>query len=296
MKHPPQHSGSDARRECRRLRIGRLIAGWAAVVLACSAALADESLERRRSQLLDQMRGLAEQTEVRYVEGGQPELNRHPIFRYDDQPRRFIDATMWVWSDAGRPVAFQKVEAKYHVETDKPEWGYCFTSAAPGLLSVGWPNGNEFRSTEPGVEFRDLAGPAASKNSVVRRRQFRDHARRFSVRLVLDPRNNVTQELRLLSTPILEYIDERTRAPGAVFGFAANGVNPDVLLLLEACDEGMQAPWRYAPVRMTSSGVILRLDETTVFEVPWVNWNEAPFPTWTFFYTPRIPIVGEEAP
>jgi hypothetical protein len=47
---------------------------------------------------------------------------------------------------------------------------------------------------------------------------------------------------------------------------------------------------------MTSSGVLLRFDESTVWEVPWVNWNEAPFPTWTFFYTPRLPVPEEDAP
>ena len=47
---------------------------------------------------------------------------------------------------------------------------------------------------------------------------------------------------------------------------------------------------------MTSGGVTLKYDDAKVWEVPWVNWNEAPFPTWTFFATPRTPVPGEVTP
>jgi hypothetical protein len=221
------------RRRCYTI----LFAAWlASAMLSASIPHSEEPGSARRDALLAQMRRLAEQTEIKYENGAKaPVLNPNPIFRYDDQPRRFIDATMWVWSVEGRPAAFQKVEAKYHVATDKPEWGYCFGSVSPELLSVEWPGGRTFRSTEPGIVFRKItAAPQVAPSGAARRRQLRDLARRFSCRIVTDPRNNVTQETRLLTRPLVEYADAKTEAPGAVFAFAANGVNPDVLVLVEA--------------------------------------------------------------
>ena len=281
------------KRNCHHL----LLTAWLAVTFAASAG-AEDATETRRSELLKQMRDLAEQTEVAYESGAKaPELKPNPVFRYDDQPRRFIDATMWVWLDQGRPVAFQKIEAKYRGGTGAPEWGYCFGSVSPELLSVHWPGGESFRSTAPGIAFRPLPNaPPIAQSEVGRRRQLRELARQFSSRIVTDPNNNVTRETRLLTTPILVYSDEKTQAPGAVFGFAANNVNPDVLLLLEARDDAGELRWHFAPARMTSSGVTLRFGETVVWEVSWVNWDEAPFPTWTFFYTPRTPLAEEASP
>jgi hypothetical protein len=274
-----------------------LFTALAALALVASAG-AEDATSARRSELLNQMRLLAAQTEVDYENNfAKPRLNPNPVFRYDDQPRRFIDATMWVWTDEGRPVAFQKVEAKYRAGNGVPEWGYCFGSVSPELLSAEWPGGRKFRSTEPGIVLRRLSSaPEVAESGPLQRRQLRDLARRFSCRIVTDPNNNVTQETRLLTRPLLEYADAKTDLPGAVFAFAANGVNPDVLILLEAREDGSDLHWNFAPARMTSSGVTLRFDESVVWDVPWVNWNEAPFPTWTFFYTPRTPVAGEESP
>ncbi|MGH7137596.1 MAG: hypothetical protein ACREHD_17760, partial [Pirellulales bacterium] len=87
-----------------------------------SERAATDRREEKRSQLLQQMKALAESTQVRYQTGDRrPQLIGSPVFRYDDQPRRFLDATMWVWTDNGRPVAFQKVEAMPQA------WQYCLT-------------------------------------------------------------------------------------------------------------------------------------------------------------------------
>src|SRR5262245_61341347 len=141
--------------------------------------------ERRAAQLLGEMRELAKQTKVRPAQGERSfELVRDPVFRYDDQPRRFIDATMWVWTAAGRPVAFQKIEAKYHVENGRPQWGYCFASVTPELLSVEWTKDQTYRSLEPGIAFKPLPeAPAVAGDPSKRKRQARELARKFSARV-----------------------------------------------------------------------------------------------------------------
>lgn len=274
----------------------RRVAGILLMLLIPLAAFADEKVERRRTALLEQMRSLAEQTELSYVEAkGKPELVKSPVFRYDDQPRRFIDATMWVWTDGGKPVAFEKVEAKYHVESNKPEWGYCFTSVTPEFVAVKWSAQRSYRSTEPGIAFAPVAkAPAVAERSIERKRQARELSREFSATIILDPRNNSTQEMRLLTTPIFEYADAETKElRGSVFGFATNGTNPDLLLLLEVRGKKEAREWHFAVARMTSGGVKLRRKESQVWETSWVNWTEAPFATWTFFQTPRKPVPDE---
>ena len=114
-----------------------LLLPLAMMVCLASVAWCDEPAERRRAQLLEQMRDLAGKTEVACAaEGTPPVFNKTPVFRYDDQPRGFIDATMWVWTVEGRPLAFQKIEAKYHTKTNQPQWGFCFTSVSRETISA----------------------------------------------------------------------------------------------------------------------------------------------------------------
>ena len=266
--------------------------------LACNS-LAEVPGEQRRMELLAQMRKLAEQTSVQYASAQRhPQLLDNPVFRYDDQPRRFIDATLWAWTDGGRPVAFQKVEAKYHHTIGEPEWGYCFTVATPELLAVAWQGDRRFRSTEAGIRFLELpAAPAIAEGSGRRRRQLRELARAFDATIIIDPRNNKTEVMRLLPTPLMEYsAREAEPLSGAVFGFATSGTNPDLLLLLEAREADGKLQWQFAPVRMTNGGLIVSYQGVKVREIPWVDLNEPPFATWTFFDTPRTPVAGEAAP
>jgi hypothetical protein len=274
--------------------------GLVAMFLLVSVARGDEQNERQRAQLLVQMRSLAEQTKVQFAEGErQPELVKEPAFRYADQPRGFIDATLWVWTDQGRPVAFQKIETAESAERS-PYWQYCFTSVSSDLLLAEWSPNRRFRSTEPGITFRPLKeAPPVSMTNTERKRQSRELARKFSARIVTDPKAKDSQEMRLLTTPLFDYSDPKTKEyRGAVFGFSTNGTNPDLLLLLEVRGEKDKAAWHFAPARMTIGAVTLRWSEAKVWECEWARAKETPFPTWTFFVTPRKPPSdeGEEKP
>ena len=250
--------------------------------------------EQQRAQLLDQMRSLAQGTTVRYQQNGrQPQLVDSPVFRYHDQPRFFLDATMWVWTDQGRPVAFEKIEV---MAQDRPRWGYCFTSVSERLLEAAWGDVRSYRSTAPGVEFRPLTdAPAVPTQNTARKLAARKLVSAFSARILLDDRTNVTEEMRLLPTPIFEYSDPGTKTfLGAVFGLATSGTNPDVLLLLEPRDgAGHESAWHYAVGRMTAGGVKLKYRDETVWEVDYCRPVPTALPNWTFFNTPRIPIPSE---
>ncbi|HEV3025215.1 MAG TPA: hypothetical protein VGX76_22245 [Pirellulales bacterium] len=233
------------------------------------------------------MRTLAESTKVRFEnDQREPQFIRSAVFRYDDQPRRFIDATMWVWTDAGRPIAFEKIEAMTY---GSPRWGYCFTSLAFDPLVVEWSHGRRYHTTEPGVEFQVLPdAPEVASRNVQRKRQIRELSREFSARIVTDPRENNSEAMRLLPTPIFEYTDAKSNLlQGAVFGFATSGTNPDLLIVLEVRPEGREIQWYFAPVRMTIGAVTVTHRDHQVWDVPFLEPGDATFPTWTFFPTPR---------
>jgi hypothetical protein len=253
-------------------------------VAICRGQEQDEDL------LFTQMRALAEQTRVKFARGDRPiEFVANPVFRYADQPRQFVDATLWVWTDRGRPAAFQKVEAMDFGERAPPQWQFCFASVSPDLLVAEWPTGRPFRATEPGVTFLSLPGaPPVAAGNAQRKRQAREIVRKFSARIVTNPADNTTQEMRLLTTPIFDYADPQTRKfQGAVFGLSTNGTNPDVLLVLEVRSEADKSHWHFAPARMTSGAVTLTYGDSRVWETKWLNADEGPFPTWTYFVTPR---------
>jgi hypothetical protein len=140
-----------------------------------------------------------------------------------------------------------------------------------------------------------LAGaPPVAAESAQRKRQARELVRKFSARIVTDPKDNTTQEMRLLTTPLLEFEDPKTKElQGTVFGLSTNGTNPDVLIVLEVRGDGEKRGWHFAPARMTSGAVTLTYRDSKVWETKWVDPGEAPFPTWTYFATARE-VVAEE--
>ena len=271
------------------------------LLLLFGQSLADEGTERRREAMLSQMRALAAQTKIQIAGSDrQPELQKSPVFRYDDQPRRFIDATIWAWTDRGRPVAFQKIEA---VEYGDPaaassSWQYCIASLSSDRITAQWPNQPRFRATEPGVTFRPLDGaPEVANGNTQRKRQARELARRFSARIITSRVNDIRQQMRLLTTPLLEYADPETKEiRGAVYGLATNGTNPDLLVVLEIRDVHGTPAWHFAPARMTCGAVNLAYSDREVWQVDWVNGTEGPFPTWTFFSTSQQPLSLEDKP
>lgn len=258
------------------------------------AAGADEERERTRAKLLAQMRELAEQSVVTFVgdaADGQPRLVDKPVFRYDDQPRRFIDATVWVWTHEGRPVALEKIEARVNARTGVSEWGYCFTSLASQRINVAWDKTRSYQSREPGLHFLPVPGaPAVAETNFARRRQLRELARNFTARILTNPDTNNSQEMRLLATPLLEYDEVGGNVPkGAVFAFSTNGTNPDFVLILESRPMAGGLAWHYAAARLTTGGLTVKHLEQTVWEVPFIS-HYNPLPTWAFFETPREPV------
>lgn len=250
----------------------------------------EPSAEASRAAVLKQMESIAKQTEVRLnPDNVAARLVEAPVFRYNDLPRGFEDCTLWVWTDQGRPVALQKVEAKVDGVPRRPGWSFCFTSFSTGTLSAEWTTGRTFKSTEPGVTFTELSkAPAPVEASTQRRLQARRLAARFSGR-IFDVVTGVEEEMRFLPKPVFEYEDPDSKLyRGAIFGLTAHGTNPDAFVCIEVREAEDGAPrWHYAAARMTNGGVSLKYGEQEACRFERVGASNAVFPTWTFFSEPR---------
>ena len=248
-----------------------------------------------RGRRTEAMRARAERAVVRRLVDGKRKLeslNPQPLFRYTDEDRRILDATVWVWPVRGRPVVLKKIEY-YDVRAGRPKWFFCVASLSEDLVELTSSGGVDWTSTKPGIKMNPLPdAPKASGSSVGRSVQMKNIVRRFSSKLT-DPPINTEQQMRLLARPLHRYSDpDAGIVDGTIFGFATNGTNPDLLLLVElAGDDSSGGSWRYGLARMTVGQLNVRLDETEVWSVPYVSspgpGRPARFDTWAFSWEPK---------
>jgi hypothetical protein len=251
----------------------------------------EEPADEKLQKLTDDSRSRAEAIEVSIAVGDRAtkaSVNANPIMKYTDVPRQIELATLWVWQEDGRPVALGKVEAYDRKEGTK--WLYCFASASTGLVEGKWPDGHRFQAKKPGVEWVTIKGPDLHETAVGRSRQMKDIFQRFGATL-RDDLLKTTDELRPLARPLHEYSSAKNGVlQGALYGFAANGTNPDVIVALEAVKaDKKDAPksWRYGVICMTATGVSVKLDKAEVFTRPYAKSPED-FETWTYFWENAI--------
>jgi len=233
---------------------------------------------------------LAAQFEMKLAasEAAQPlELRPKPIFRYSDQPRGFVDATLWSWGaggSTGRPSVIAKVEAA--TTLDKiPYWHFCVVSLADELVTADFDGARRLAATKPGIELRRIPdAPLPADKPTGRQRQMKELAARFGATIFnTNPvsRKIEPQEMRLLATPVHRYAEESSGLlDGMIFGLTTNGTNPDMLIVVELhATTARAAEWKYGIVKMTIAEVRVRLDTGEVWSSP----RNGPRETWDSF-------------
>jgi hypothetical protein len=206
-------------------------------------------------------------------------LVEKPVFRYSDELRAIEDAGIWIWTDRNRPVAAMKVE-RYKVERFPTPWLYCFTSLSSDLVHAEWADAKPFRSRKPGVSWKALADdPAGTRRA--RLVQMRGLAQRFSAEIHRNAEGTNRIQMRLLTQPLYRYEESKDVLDGAIFGFTGTGTNPDVLLLL---DLPLQGGWRFGFAGMTAEGVLVKMNESIVYEAPHTAGKGNIFDTWCNFH------------
>ena len=265
-------------------------------LVAGSASLAADNLseeQSERSSTLNEMRSLMMRTRVELAGGNEAnsvepvvaQLVDQPLIRFVDEEHKTGDSTFWIWTHDGRPVAAQKLEVNRKTGGN---WTYCFASLSEQRIQVTWPNVGENYLTEQGIAFEPISeAPAPRSLKTLRAQQMRALARQFSAYESQGAQHKKLRDLRLMARPIYEFeAADAGVVQGAIFAFAS-GTNPSVLLMIELreADDGSQT-WVSAPIRMTSSGVVLQRTEEVVF-ISDSEWPRRRFPTWMFTFVGR---------
>jgi hypothetical protein len=273
---------------------------WLCCCTCCMLGVAvqlrsEEPADAKLQQLADKSRRRAESILVSVAVDGvttKAKVCPNPLMKYTDVPRLIEMATLWVWQDEDCPVALGKVEA--YRRPGGPKWLYCFTSTSTGLVRATWPDDRRFEARKPGIEWAALDAPAPQETAAGRRRQMKELFHRFSA-TTRDDVLKTSDELRPLARPLHEYsAPGKGVLQGMLCGFAANGTNPDVIVLLEAVGPAESKPgpksWRYAVVGMTAGGVSVKIDKVEIFTRPYVR-SPGDLDTWTYFWegAPRKP-------
>jgi hypothetical protein len=268
-----------------------IVLATAAMAKAQEGATGKENASQSQpDMLLAAMRAQAERFTVAQTVNGKMEevpLRADPVFRYTDQPRGYVDATLWCWGMKGRPIVLTKVEAYVpHRVGTRALWQYCVVSLAEHPVEVRFLGQQKLVVNKAGVELHALEkAPVSADRPAMRLRQMKQIAARFAGTIHIDGNPKDKQEMRRLPTPIYRYDDETDGLrDGVIFALTTNGTNPDMLILIELRGEREAAPkWHYGIAKVTYAEVHIRLDDTEILSSPLT----APRETWTFFQMPR---------
>lgn len=207
------------------------------------------------------------------------QLQPTPLFRYEDQPRGYVDGTVWRLGEQGRPLAIVTAELHPKYLNEGPRIVFDLLSLTERSFTAksadvpGWtPRGSAVTMQR----LPDAPNPA--KSAVARLGQMKLLARRFSATQEVMELDTTFVHLRLLPREIDRYAPTmNTESDGAIFLFV-NGRNPGVVLLIETNGQD----WTYGVGRLSAtSSLTMRLDDGVVWKQPRVIGSL----TWSSPYT-----------
>ena len=251
---------------------------------------------KRKERYANWMRDFSKDTTIRVKMAGENEeqtaqLMATPIIRYSTLTIA-DDATVWAWTQAGRPVAVHKVEVNNY--GGGRQWTICFASLSEGLVTARWPVGRQYAAKQPGLKYRPIPGAEAPGNSAkARTAQMKALKARFTGRVAPgNVDNKEATEMKTATTPLYQYVDEESKLPlGAIYSMIdeKGDLNPGILLLLEVRpDEEGKLRWEYAGARLGMGQMLLRLDDAEIWRSDAVtNVRDQVHDNWTFYFTPR---------
>ncbi|QDV47778.1 hypothetical protein Enr13x_76900 [Stieleria neptunia] len=245
------------------------------LLASISSSIAQQPPQPKSEVIRDRFAELAERISIAPAGRSQNPFTRHhqPALSWSNPERQTPAGAMFLWTASGRPQVALCLYPDGEQVIDLE-----FQSLSEQALTADSDNQLLWQPAEPGVRWQPIEkAPRPARSAFLRLRQMRVLAREFSSKLV--PPNKNPIELRLLDTPVYRYeLDQPTggklgRADdelidGAVFTFV-QGTDPEVLLLVEAHQDGDRQAWRYALARMSMVPTQVRHGETTIWETDW---------------------------
>jgi hypothetical protein len=191
-----------------------------------------------------------------------------PVYRWTNASRaNGQTGAMFVWTYDGRPAAIGGVFSN-------PEGGrrvimHEFHALGPLRLFPHLQDSQHQWLPGAGVPLLPVPdGPAPETIPMRRSIQMRELAREFTAHTIDDVGSR--WQLRLLSRPLYRYgpaagglID------GAIFAFVSDaGTDPEIILILEAVNDGVTQSWRYRAVRFSISSLYVQYKGKEIWTSP----------------------------
>jgi hypothetical protein len=192
------------------------------------------------------------------------EVVEKPLLIFGDTVRLHENGTMWAFGKSGRPVAFIEL----FQGRGRASWARAVTLTSQKLgVVMRTPDGAQWTPETTQIEPAEIPGSTApSANETIRLRQMKDLARRFTAHELWDP-NNSRFELRLLVQPVHRYSDAKAGLHDGTTYILAHGTNPELVLLIEALGETLEASrWHFSVARSGSAELHLELDGNEVWK------------------------------
>jgi hypothetical protein len=239
-----------------------------AFCLSGSLIIADDTESVARQERMAAMRQRAEALQLKI--GERPELQsvrKEPLFRYSDAARTTTDGTLWLWTQAERPIA---AACLFNDSREGFQWNYELVSLFDSPLVVDGRPGWNWRPIANQRKWIAVTEPEPALSEPARLLQMKTLLSQF--RANEDHDGNQSQ-LRLLPRPVHRYRcpDEKIE-DGAMFLFVY-GTNPEVLVQIETLS-GADRSWRIGFARMAAARLKVTRDDQTVWEAERVReWN-----------------------
>jgi hypothetical protein len=196
------------------------------------------------------------------------ELKKEPVFEWSNPVRSGNQqGVVFLWLRDGRPAAIGSIFSEPEGRHKGRKVIHEFHALAPEKLVVTRPPG-ALNQWEPqaGLERKELAdAPAPAATPAARLLQMRQLAQEFSG----DSVDNKGQhwDLRLLPAPLYRYPAAKAGVvDGALFTFVSTaGTDPEVLLLVEAKEDGGKLRWQFACGRFSDRSLSVKRKDTEVW-------------------------------
>ncbi len=220
------------------------------------------------------------------------EAIKEPLLRFGDPARSNEDGTMWAWGQSGRPVAMMEL---YRSAGDTVRWTHVVTLTSNRLVTADTDRGR-WSPQEAPFSMQVAPGAPVPKDSPAGRlRQMKQIARKLKAHEFWKP-NNSRYPLRLLTSPVHRYSNEKDGiVDGTVFVFA-HGTNPEIVVFLEAQKAKDALAWHYGFARLGSAELHVNFDGKEAWTQPRaprvVGGPRDPY--WIFFVNAEAPTQAKD--
>ena len=197
------------------------------------------------------------------------ELKKEPVFEWVNPDRSNQQGAVFLWLRDGRPAALACIFSHPHEKLPGRQIMHELHALDAEKLLVKRDEYNQWKP-EAGLVRKELPdAPAPADTAAARLLQMRRLAQEFTGHSV--DRDAKRWELRLLPAPLYRYPVAKTGVTdGALFALVSTaGTDPEVLLVLEAREDGGKVRWEYACGRFSDWELrVNRKDKEVYSSVP----------------------------